>query len=142
MKSTVVREGFLPRPSGEEPPGKGFFYAPVVITNVNHSMKLMKEETFGPVIGIQQVENDGEAVALMQDTEYGLTAAVFSSDLNRAEEIFSRLNTGTVYWNCCDRVSANLPWSGRKHSGKGSTLSYLGIRSFVQPKACHLKKNI
>jgi acyl-CoA reductase-like NAD-dependent aldehyde dehydrogenase len=120
--------------------GKGYFLEPAVITNVNHSMKLMKEESFGPVIGIQKVKNDEEAVQLMQDTEYGLTAAIYSASFERAEKMMHQMNTGTVYWNCCDRVSASLPWSGRKHSGLGTTLSYQGIRAFVQPKSWHLRK--
>jgi acyl-CoA reductase-like NAD-dependent aldehyde dehydrogenase len=119
--------------------GKGYFIQPTVLTNVNHSMKIMMEESFGPVIGIQSVNDDQEAVQLMGDTPYGLTAAVYSSSFERAEVIMQQMQTGTVYWNCCDRVSASLPWSGRKHSGIGSTLSYQGIRAFVQPKAWHLR---
>jgi acyl-CoA reductase-like NAD-dependent aldehyde dehydrogenase len=119
--------------------GPGYFMEPIVLVNVNHSMKLMKEESFGPVIGIQKVANDQEAVALMQDTEYGLTAAVYSKSYERAESVIQQINSGTVYWNCCDRVSAALPWSGRKNSGVGTTLSYQGIRAFVQPKAYHLR---
>jgi acyl-CoA reductase-like NAD-dependent aldehyde dehydrogenase len=119
--------------------GKGFYIEPTVLVNVNHSMKIMKEESFGPVVGIQKVKDDDEAAALMQDTEYGLTAAVYSASFERAEKIMNQMNTGTVYWNCCDRVSATLPWSGRKHSGLGTTLSYQGIRAFVQPKAWHMR---
>ncbi len=125
---------------GNAPERKGYFMEPTVLANVNHNMKVMMEESFGPVIGIQKVSNDEEALELMQDTEYGLTAAVFSSDQQRAEKVLSNLNTGTVYWNCCDRVSPNVPWSGRKNSGLGSTLSFMGIRAFVQPKAYHLRK--
>ena len=117
----------------------GYFIAPTVLTEVSHDMDIMKEESFGPVVGIQKVMNDAEAVSLMLDTEYGLTAAVYSKSFERAEAIMKQMNTGTVYWNCCDRVSAGLPWSGRKHSGLGSTLSYQGIRAFVQPKAWHLR---
>ena len=117
----------------------GYFIEPTVLTNVNHQMKIMTEESFGPVVGIQKVKDDAEAVALMQDTEYGLTAAVYSKNYERAEAIMKQVNTGTVYWNCCDRVSAGLPWSGRKHSGLGSTLSYQGIRAFVQPKSYHIR---
>lgn len=117
----------------------GYFIMPTVLTEVNHDMSIMKEESFGPVVGIQKVMNDAEAVSLMLDTEYGLTAAVYSKSFERAEAIMKQMNTGTVYWNCCDRVSAGLPWSGRKHSGLGSTLSYQGIRAFVQPKAWHLR---
>lgn len=118
---------------------KGYFFNPAVLLNTNHSMKIMVEESFGPVVGIQKVKDDAEAVSLMQDTEYGLTAAVYSKSFERAEAVMKQMNTGTVYWNCCDRVSATLPWSGRKHSGSGITLSYQGIRAFVQPKAYHIR---
>jgi acyl-CoA reductase-like NAD-dependent aldehyde dehydrogenase len=118
---------------------KGYFVEPAVLVNVDHSMKVMTEESFGPVVGIQKVKDDAEASSLMQDTPYGLTAAVYSKDYARAEAVMKQMNTGTVYWNCCDRVSAGLPWSGRKQSGLGSTLSYQGIRAFVQPKAYHLR---
>nr|WP_214460511.1 aldehyde dehydrogenase family protein [Flavihumibacter fluvii] len=124
---------------GNPVPAKGYFISPTILTGVNHSMAVMKAESFGPVIGIQKVANDEEATQLMLDTEYGLTAAVYSSDFDRAEKIMQLMNTGTVYWNCCDRVSAGLPWSGRKHSGLGATLSFAGIRAFVQPKAWHLR---
>jgi acyl-CoA reductase-like NAD-dependent aldehyde dehydrogenase len=118
---------------------KGYFIEPAVLVDVDSTMKLMTEESFGPVVGIQRVKDDAEAVALMADTEYGLTAAVYSRSYERAEQVMRQLNTGTVYWNCCDRVSAGLPWSGRKHSGLGMTLSYQGIRAFVQPKAYHIR---
>jgi len=124
---------------GKAPEGKGYFFEPTVIADADHTMKLMTEESFGPVIGIQKVCSDEEALERMQDTPYGLTAAVYSKDYERAARLFARLNTGTVYWNCCDRVSAGLPWSGRKNSGLGATLSHLGIRAFVQPKAYHLR---
>ena len=112
---------------------------PAVLVDVHHGMKLMMDESFGPVVGIQRVKDDAEAAALMADTEYGLTAAVYSASYERAEKVMQQLNTGTVYWNCCDRVSATVPWSGRKHSGLGMTLSYQGIRAFVQPKAYHIR---
>lgn len=118
---------------------KGYYMEPTVLINVNHDMSIMKDESFGPVVGIQKVKDDEEALRLMQDTEYGLTAAVYSKSFERAEALMKQVNTGTVYWNCCDRVSATLPWSGRKHSGLGSTLSYQGIRAFVQPKAYHIR---
>ena len=118
---------------------KGYFIEPAVLVDVDHGMKLMTEESFGPVVGIQRVKDDAEAVELMGDTEYGLTAAVYSTSYERAEKVMQQLDTGTVYWNCCDRVSAGLPWSGRKHSGLGMTLSYQGIRAFVQPKAYHIR---
>jgi len=117
---------------------RGYFFEPTVVTNVNHGMSLMKDESFGPIIGIQKVNDDDEAVALMKDTDYGLTSSVFTEDEEQAYKIMSAMDSGTVYWNCCDRVSPNLPWSGRKNSGIGATLSHLGIRAFVQPKAYHL----
>jgi acyl-CoA reductase-like NAD-dependent aldehyde dehydrogenase len=80
-----------------------------------------------------------EAVHWMLDTPYGLTASVYSDHYEHAKDILEAMDSGTVYWNCCDRVSANLPWSGRGFSGIGSTLSYQGIRAFVKPKAYHLR---
>lgn len=118
---------------------RGCYMEPTVLTNVNHTMLLMKEESFGSIIGIQSVRDDEEALVLMQDTPYGLTAAIFSNDYDRAHSLFEELNTGTVYWNCCDRVSPRVPWSGRGNSGLGSTLSSVGIRAFVQPKAYHIR---
>lgn len=118
---------------------KGYFFQPTVLVNVNHEMSVMKEETFGPLIGIMKVASDDEAIALMKDTKYGLTASVYSSNQQRAESILQQLNTGSGYWNCCDRVSAALPWSGRKHSGFGTTLSHAGLRALVKPKAYHLR---
>jgi acyl-CoA reductase-like NAD-dependent aldehyde dehydrogenase len=120
--------------------GQGYFFQPTVLVDVNHEMSIMKEESFGPVIGIMKVADDAEAIRLMDDTEYGLTAAVYSSSEERAAHILQQLNTGTGYWNCCDRVSAAVPWSGRKHSGFGSTLSHTGLRAFVRPKSYHLRK--
>ena len=118
---------------------KGYYFQPTVLVDVTHDMAVMKDESFGPVIGIMKVKNDEEAIRLMQDTEYGLTASVYSSKLERAEKILREINAGSGYWNCCDRVSAALPWSGRKHSGFGATLSHAGLRAFVKPKAWHLK---
>ena len=118
---------------------KGYFFEPTVIANVTNDMLVMQDESFGPVIGIMKVINDEEAVQVMEDTEYGLTASVYSSNKNRAENILRQLNTGSGYWNCCDRVSAALPWSGRKHSGFGTTLSHAGLRAFTKPKAYHLR---
>ena len=120
--------------------GTGYYFQPTVLTGVTNNMAVMKEESFGPVIGIMKVANDKEAVARMQETEYGLTASVYSKSWERAEAILKQIDAGTGYWNCCDRVSPSLRWSGRKHSGFGATLSGVGLRAFVQPKAYHLKK--
>jgi acyl-CoA reductase-like NAD-dependent aldehyde dehydrogenase len=102
-------------------------------------MTLMREESFGPIIGIRKVAGDEEAVALMNDTEYGLTAGAYTPDAERARRILAQIRSGSVYWNCCDRVSPRLPWSGVGHSGVGVTLSTYGIQSFTRPKAWHLR---
>ena len=119
--------------------GKGNWFQPTVFTRVDHSMALMRDESFGPIIGIQSVADDEGAVALMNDTEYGLTAGVYTNDAKRARKILAHLNAGSVYWNCCDRVSPRLPWSGVGHSGIGLTLSTYGIQTFARPKAWHLR---
>ena len=124
---------------GHATEGTSNYFEPTILIEVNHDMLLMKEESFGPIIGIQKVKSDDEAVSLMNDTEYGLTSGVFTQDQVRAENILTQLDSGSVFWNCCDRVSPRLPWTGRKHSGLGSTLSKIGIHSFLQPKAWHLK---
>ena len=117
----------------------GFFFTPTVVVEVDHTMQLMREETFGPLIGLARVASDEEAVGCMNDTAYGLTAAVYTPDRARAERLLARVNTGTAYWNCCDRVSPRLPWTGRGASGLGVTLSRAGIATFLRPKAWHLR---
>ena len=135
----AVNKGAIVLTGGKKIHGKGYFFEPTVLIHVNQDMQVMKDESFGPVIGIMKVKNDDAAIQLMQDTEYGLTASVYSSDKTRAENILQQINTGTGYWNCCDRVSAALPWSGRKNSGFGVTLSYAGLRAFVKAKGYHLR---
>jgi len=135
----AVKKGAQLLMGGKRSIGQGYYFKPAILTHTTHEMLVMKEESFGPVIGIMRVKNDEEAVHLMADTEYGLTAAVYTSSRARAEKILARLNTGSGYWNCCDRVSAALPWSGRNHSGFGTTLSRAGMQSFVRPKAWHLR---
>jgi len=138
--SDAVTKGAKILTGGKRIQGKGYFFEPTILTNVNHDMLVMKEESFGPIIGIMKVKDDEEALQWMADTEYGLTAAVYSSDQQRAEKMIGQFNTGSGYWNCCDRVSAALPWSGIKHSGFGSALSRAGLLSFVRPKAWHLRR--
>ena len=118
----------------------GNWFEASVLTGVNHEMRLMRDESFGPVIGIQEVAGDDEAVALMNDTEYGLTAGVYTPDETRAKTILAQVRSGSAYWNCCDRVSPRLPWSGVGHSGVGLTLSTYGIKAFTRPRAWHLRK--
>ena len=125
---------------GERLPGPGNWYAPTVFSDVDHTMELMREESFGPIIGIQKVASDADAVQLMNDTRYGLTAGVYTPDESRARKLLAQVNAGSVYWNCCDRVSPRLPWSGYGDSGVGLTLSTYGIQTFTRPKAWHLRQ--
>ena len=124
---------------GKQKGSKGYYFEPTVLTNVTNDMKVMQDESFGPIIGIMKVTDDEEALEKMKDTAYGLTASVYSDSRDRAEHILSQIDSGTGYWNCCDRVSAGVPWSGRKHSGIGATLSHQGLRAFTKPKAWHLR---
>lgn len=117
----------------------GNYFEPTVLADTTDDMLVMREESFGPIIGIAAVEGDDEAIRRMNDTEYGLTAGMYTRDRARAERVLSSVDAGSVYWNCCDRVSPRLPWTGRRHSGIGSTLSTYGIRTFLQPKAWHLR---
>jgi acyl-CoA reductase-like NAD-dependent aldehyde dehydrogenase len=119
--------------------GPGAFFDPTVLLGCHHGMSVMTEESFGPVIGVQAVADDAEALARMRDTRYGLTAAVYARDRGRAEAILGGVSSGTAYWNCCDRVSPRLPWSGRGHSGVGATLGDEGIRAFAEARAWHLR---
>jgi len=135
----AVSKGAQIKVGGKSVPGKGLFFEPTVLLNVNHSMQVMTEETFGPVVGIQRVMNDEEALKWMNDTEYGLTASVFSANADRANHILEALEVGNAYYNCSDRVSPYLPWAGQRHSGLGATLGYLGILAFVRPKGWHCR---
>ena len=117
----------------------GNWFAPTVLTNVDHTMAVMRDESFGPIIGIQRVQSDDEALALMNDTRYGLTAGVYTRDEARAARLLRAVRAGSVYWNCCDRVSPRLPWSGHGDSGVGVTLSTYGIQTFTRPRAWHLR---
>jgi len=119
--------------------GAGYYFEPTVLTDVSREMEVMREESFGPIIGIEKVNDDQDAVRAMKDTRYGLTAAVFTDDSKRAGRILEEVEAGSVYWNCCDRVSPRLPWTGWKDSGVGSTLGLEGIRAFVKPKSWHFR---
>ncbi len=136
----AIAKGATLLSGGQRLPGPGNWYAPTVFSNVNHGMELMREESFGPLIGIQKVAGDEEAVKLMNDTRYGLTAGIFTPDEARARRLLAQVNAGSVYWNCCDRVSPRLPWSGRGDSGLGLTLSTYGIQTFTRPRAWHLRR--
>jgi acyl-CoA reductase-like NAD-dependent aldehyde dehydrogenase len=115
------------------------YLAPQVLVGVDHSMRLMAEETFGPAIGIMPVDGDDAAVHLMNDSAYGLTASIWSDDVDAAEALGDRLDTGTVYLNRCDYLDPALAWTGVKDSGRGVTLSRLGIEAMTRPKSFHLR---
>ena len=133
-------KGATLRAGGQRIVEPGNWFEPTVFTDVDHGMELMREESFGPIIGIQKVSGDAQALALMNDTRYGLTAGVFTPDEARARGLLAQVNAGSVYWNCCDRVSPRLPWSGYGDSGLGLTLSTYGIQTFTRPKAWHLRR--
>lgn len=135
----AVAQGATLATGGHTLPGPGNWFEPTVLTNVNHAMAVMRDESFGPIVGIQKVASDAEAVRLMNDTRYGLTAGVYTRDEAAARSLLAQVNAGSVYWNCCDRVSPRLPWSGQGDSGVGLTLSRQGIQTFTRPKAWHLR---
>lgn len=118
------------------------YLAPQILTEVNHSMRVMTEESFGPVVGIQKVSSDEEAVALMNDSEFGLTAAIFTSDIDKGIELGQQLETGTFFVNRCDYLDPGLAWTGVKNSGHGCTLSVLGYEAITRPKSFHIKREI
>ena len=135
----AVKKGAKVLAGGKRVKGKGNWFEPTVLVDVDHTMAVMRDESFGPVIGIMAVKDDDEAVKLMNDTDYGLTAGVYTAHAKRARDILAELRAGSVYWNCCDRVSPRLPWSGVGNSGIGLTLSTYGIETFTRPKAWHLR---
>ncbi|KAK4097829.1 aldehyde dehydrogenase [Parathielavia hyrcaniae] len=120
-------------------PSKGNFVAPTLLTNVDHGMTVMKHESFGPVIPVMKVKSDEEAVGLMNDSEFGLTASIWTKDTERAYELCEAVEAGTVFVNRCDFPSPDLAWTGWKNSGKGVTLSRYGFDQFVKLKSYHLK---
>jgi len=113
--------------------------APQVLVNVNHTMRVMSEESFAPVIGIMKVKGDEEAIALMNDSRYGLTAAIWTSDADAALSIGERVETGTWFMNRCDYLDPALAWTGVKDSGRGCTLSRVGYEQLTRPKSYHLR---
>ncbi|MDA9666160.1 aldehyde dehydrogenase family protein [bacterium] len=126
-------------PTFQEDDG-GVYLTPQILTNVDHSMKIMTEESFGPVIGIMPVKDDHEAISLMNDSEFGLTASLWSSDLQRAIKIGDEIETGTVFLNRADYLDPALCWTGCKNTGRGGSLSEIGFHNLTRPKSYHLKK--
>lgn len=115
------------------------YVAPQVLVNVDHGMKVMMEETFGPVSGIMKVKDDDEAIRLMNDSPYGLTASIWTTDRDAAERVGRRIETGTVYMNRCDYLDPGLAWTGVKDTGRGATLSRIGYEMLTRPMSFHLR---
>jgi acyl-CoA reductase-like NAD-dependent aldehyde dehydrogenase len=115
------------------------YLAPRVLVDVDHSMRIMTEETFGPAVGIQRVRSDGEAIALMNDSAYGLTASIWTADADAALAIGDQVETGTWFQNRCDYLDPALAWTGVKNSGRGCTLSRIGYEALTRPKSFHLR---
>ena len=118
----------------------GAYLSPQILTNVTHDMRVMREESFGPVVGIMPVKDDDEAIALMNDSDFGLTAAIWTRDAARAEAIADRIETGTVFMNRADYLDPGLCWTGCKDTGRGGGLSIIGYHNLTRPKSYHLKK--
>ncbi|MFV2051795.1 aldehyde dehydrogenase family protein [Aliiroseovarius sp. YM-037] len=118
----------------------GAYLTPQILTNVNHNMRVMRDESFGPVVGIMKVADDSEALELMNDSEFGLTASIWTQDVERAEMLGSILETGTVFMNRADYLDPALCWTGCKNTGRGGALSTIGYHNLTRPKSYHLKK--
>jgi acyl-CoA reductase-like NAD-dependent aldehyde dehydrogenase len=118
------------------------YIAPEVLTHVDHQMSVMREESFGPIVGIMKVRNDEEALALMNDSIYGLTASLWTSDTDHAASLGDRIETGTVFMNRCDYLDPALVWTGVKDTGKGAALSPIGYGNLTRPKSFHLREKI
>ena len=118
----------------------GAYLMPQILTNVTHDMRIMREESFGPVVGIMSVKNDKEAIKLMNDSNFGLTASLWTEDINRAEAIADRIDTGTAFMNRADYLDPALCWTGCKDTGRGGGLSMIGYHNLTRPKSYHLKK--
>ena len=125
----------------EDKPGSAYL-APQLLSNVNHSMRVMTEESFGPVVGIQKVSSDEQAIELMNDSEYGLTASIFTQDIGKGVELGQQIETGTFFVNRCDYLDPDLAWTGIKNSGHGCTLSVMGYESLTRPKSFHIKTGV
>ncbi|NCO21706.1 MAG: aldehyde dehydrogenase family protein [Rhodobacterales bacterium] len=118
----------------------GAYIAPQILVDVTHDMRIMRDETFGPAVGIMKVSGDDEAIALMNDCQFGLTASLWTPDMDRANAIGARLETGTVFANRCDYLDPALCWTGCKDTGRGVGLSKLAYGALTRPKSFHLKK--
>jgi acyl-CoA reductase-like NAD-dependent aldehyde dehydrogenase len=130
-----------PRDFPADRPGTAYV-APQVLTNVDHRMGIMSDETFGPAVGIMPVDSDEAAIELMNDSRFGLSASIWTTDADAALSIGARIETGTWYMNRCDYLDPALAWTGVKESGRGCTLSRLGFEALTRPKSFHLRLKI
>lgn len=118
----------------------GAYLTPQILTDVTHDMRVMRDESFGPVVGIMKVKDDAQAIALMNDSDFGLTASLWTKDVARAQAIGDQIETGTVFMNRCDYLDPSLCWTGCKDTGRGGGLSVIGYHNLTRPKSYHLKK--
>jgi acyl-CoA reductase-like NAD-dependent aldehyde dehydrogenase len=137
--SQAVGKGAKVLTGGRRLQSCGYYFEPTVLVDVDHSMSVMMEESFGPVIGIMAVDSEDEGVRLMNDSPYGLTASIWTEDVKRGEMVAHRTAAGTVYVNRCDYLDPELAWVGIKESGHGCTLSHLGFLYLTRPKSFHLR---
>ncbi|WP_256371670.1 aldehyde dehydrogenase family protein [Aminobacter sp. MSH1] len=144
QKAEALRKGAVAHMNTKDAQDKaGSPYLPAeVLTNVDHQMSVMREESFGPIVGIMKVHNDEEAIALMNDSPYGLTASIWTADTEHAIAIGDRVETGTVFMNRCDYLDPALVWTGVKDTGKGAALSQIGYDNLTRPKSYHLRETI
>jgi len=140
--SEAVAAGAVPAVDAKSFPQDdgGAYLAPQILTNVDHTMRVMRDESFGPVVGIMKVSGDDEALALMNDSEFGLTASLWTKDVERAKSVGAQVETGTVFMNRADYLDPALVWTGVKNTGRGGSLSVIGFQNLTRPKSYHLKK--
>ncbi|WP_299924482.1 aldehyde dehydrogenase family protein [uncultured Pelagimonas sp.] len=136
----AVADGATPHIESFAEDDGGAYLTPQILTNVTHEMRVMRDESFGPVVGIMKVSSDEEAIALMNDSEFGLTASLWTQDIDRAARIGDQIETGTVFMNRADYLDPGLCWTGCKNTGRGGGLSQIGFHNLTRPKSYHLKK--
>lgn len=130
----LIDPGLFPQDDG------GAYLMPQILVDVDHTMRVMRDESFGPVVGIMKVKDDAEAIALMNDSEFGLTASLWTNDPKRAAQIGAQIETGTIFMNRADYLDPSLCWTGCKNTGRGGALSVIGFHNLTQTKSYHLKK--